>query len=84
MRAGLSQDYSKNLRRETASMNIPNFHDGHFDGLLIGTNKLANLFLRTQDGKSFSLTLQEVDALTLSEIKQGTSSSTWFSAALRN
>ena len=52
-------------------MNIPNFHDGHFDGLLIGPNKLANLFLRTQDGKSFSLTLQEVDALTLSEIKQG-------------
>jgi hypothetical protein len=52
-------------------MNFPNFHDGHFDGLRIGARKLVNLFLRTQDGKSFILTLQEVDALTLSEIKQG-------------
>jgi len=52
-------------------MNIPNFHDGHFDGLRIGPNKLVNLFLRTQDGKSFTLVLQEVDALTLSEIKGG-------------
>jgi hypothetical protein len=31
----------------------------------------VNIFLRTQDGKSFILILQEVDALTLSEIKQG-------------
>jgi hypothetical protein len=55
----------------TVSMNIPNFHDGHFDGLRIGPSKLVNIFLRTQDGKSFILILQEVDALTLSEIKQG-------------
>jgi hypothetical protein len=55
----------------TASMNIPNSHDGHFDGLRIGPGKLVNIFLRTQDGKSFILILQEVDALTLSEIKQG-------------
>jgi hypothetical protein len=55
----------------TASMNIPNFHDGHFDGLRIGPSKLVNLFLRTQDGKSFIMALQEVDALRLSEIKQG-------------
>jgi hypothetical protein len=60
----------------TASMNIPNFHDGYFDGLRIGPSKLVNIFLRTQDGQSFILILQEVDALTLSEIKQGTSSST--------
>jgi hypothetical protein len=52
-------------------MNIPNFHDGHFDGLRIGPNKLVNLFLKTQDGKSFTLALQKVDALTLSEVKQG-------------
>ena len=55
----------------TASMNVPNFHDGHFDGLRIGPSKLVNLFLKTQDGKSFTLVLQEVDALTLSEVKQG-------------
>jgi len=52
-------------------MNFPNFHDGHFDGLRIGPSKLVNLFLRTQDGKSFILILQEVDALILSEIKRG-------------
>ena len=52
-------------------MKIPNLHDGHFDGLRICPSKLVNLFLRTQDGKSFILVLKEVDALTLSEIKQG-------------
>jgi hypothetical protein len=52
-------------------MNIPNFHDGHFDGLRIGPRKLVSLFLKTQDGKAFTLVLQKVDALTLSEIKQG-------------
>jgi len=52
-------------------MNIPNFHDGHFDGLRIGPSKLVSLFLRTQDGKSFILALREVDALKLSDIKQG-------------
>jgi hypothetical protein len=52
-------------------MNLPSFHDGHFDGLRIGPNKMVNLFLRTQDGKSFVVILEEVDRLTLSEIKQG-------------
>jgi hypothetical protein len=52
-------------------MNIPDFHDGHFEGLRIGPSKLVKLFLRTQDGTSFTLILREVDALTLSEIKQG-------------
>jgi hypothetical protein len=65
-------------------MNIPDFHDGDFDGLWIGPSKLVKLFLRTPDGKSFVLVLKEVDALTLSEIKQATSSSTWRSAAMRN
>jgi hypothetical protein len=52
-------------------MKSPNFHDGHFDGLWIGPSKLVKLFLRTLDGKSFVLVLKEVNALTLSEIKQG-------------
>ena len=52
-------------------MNITQFHDGHFDGLQIGPNKLVNFFLRTQDGRSFILVLQDVDAMTISEIKQG-------------
>jgi hypothetical protein len=52
-------------------MNLPSFHDGHFDGLRIGPNKMVNLFLRTQGGKSFVVILEAVDRLTLSEIKQG-------------
>jgi hypothetical protein len=52
-------------------MKIPNFQDGHFDGPWIGPSKLVKLFLRTPDGKSFVLVLKEVDALALSEIKQG-------------
>jgi hypothetical protein len=52
-------------------MNIPNFHDGHFDGLRIGQSKSVDLYLRTQDGKSFNLVLQDVDALTLTEVKAG-------------
>jgi hypothetical protein len=52
-------------------VNIPQFHDGHFDGLQIRPNKLVNFFLRTQDGRSFILVLQDVDAMTISEIKQG-------------
>jgi hypothetical protein len=52
-------------------MNIPNFHDGHFDGLRIGQGKSVDLYLRTQDGKSFNLVLQDVDALTLTGIKAG-------------
>ena len=51
-------------------MNIPNFHDGHFDGLRIGPNKELRLFLRTQEGNSFTLALRGVDALALSEVKQ--------------
>jgi hypothetical protein len=52
-------------------MNIPNFHDGHFEGFRTGPNKKLHLFLRTHGGESFTLELQGVDALTLSEIKQG-------------
>ncbi len=52
-------------------MNLPSFHDGHFDGLRIGPNKMVNLFLRTEDGKSFVVLLEAVDRLTLSEIQQG-------------
>ena len=52
-------------------MNIPNFHDGHFEGLRIGPTKLVELYLRTQDGRAFILALQEADALTLTDLKVG-------------
>jgi len=49
---------------------LPNFHDGHFDGLWRGPNKLAKLFLRTVDQKSFSLELEGVQRLALTEVKE--------------
>jgi hypothetical protein len=52
-------------------MNVPNFHDGYFDGLWMGPNKLVHLFLRTVDEKPFTLVLQGVERLTLSEVKEG-------------
>jgi hypothetical protein len=52
-------------------MNIPNFHDGYFDGLWIGPDKQVHIFLRTFDIARFTVILCGVDALSLSEIKQG-------------
>jgi hypothetical protein len=52
-------------------MKIPSFHDGYFDGLWIGPNKLVHLFLRTVDDKSFTLALQGVEVLTASGVRQG-------------
>jgi hypothetical protein len=52
-------------------MQIPNFHDGHFDGIWTGPSKRAELFLRTSDGQSFVLSLEGVQALAFSDIKQG-------------
>jgi len=52
-------------------MKIPNFHDGYFDGLWIGPNKLVHFFLRTADQQPFVLILEGVQALALTDIKQG-------------
>ena len=52
-------------------MNLPSFHDGHFEGLRIHLDKQVEIFLRTQDGRFCTLALQGVDAMTFSEIKQG-------------
>ncbi len=52
-------------------MMIPNFHDGYFDGFWIGPNKLIQFFLRTANQQSFVLILEGVQALALSDIKQG-------------
>jgi hypothetical protein len=53
------------------SVHIPNFHDGYFDGIWIGPNKLVHLFLRTANQQSFVLILEGVQALALTDIKQG-------------
>jgi hypothetical protein len=52
-------------------MQIPDFHDGHFDGICIGPNKRAQLFLRTLDERSFVLSLEGVRMLAFSDIKEG-------------
>ena len=52
-------------------MNIPNFHDGYFDGLWLGSDKLVRIFLRTCDQHSYILTLQGVQALAVSGVRAG-------------
>jgi hypothetical protein len=54
-----------------APMKIPNFHDGYFDGFWIGPSKLVQFFLRTADRESFVLILEGVQALALTDVKQG-------------
>jgi hypothetical protein len=50
---------------------LPNFHDGFFDGLWLGPNNLVHLFLRTADRRAFILELEGVNRLALTEVKQG-------------
>jgi hypothetical protein len=52
-------------------MQIPDFHDGYFDGIRIGPNKVVQLFLRTANEESFILVLDGVEALTLTDVKAG-------------
>ena len=55
----------------TSPAKIPNFHDGYFDGIWIGPNKLVHCFLRTVTEQSFVLILEGVQALVLTDLKQG-------------
>ena len=52
-------------------MNIPSFHDGRFDGFWISADDAVHLFLRTQRGERFTLTLRGVERLNLSEVREG-------------
>ena len=63
--------YDTSPRPKRISMQIPNFHDGHFDGIWTGPNKRVQLFPRTAEGQSFVLSLEGVQALAFSDIKQG-------------
>jgi hypothetical protein len=55
----------------TPSATIPNFHDGYFDGIWLGPNKLVHCFLRTVKEQPFILILEGVQALVLTDFKQG-------------
>jgi hypothetical protein len=55
----------------TSPTKIPSFHDGYFDGVWIGPNKLVKFFLRTVNEQSFVLMLEGVQSLVLTDIRQG-------------
>jgi hypothetical protein len=55
----------------TPSATIPNFHDGYFDGIWLAPNKLVHCFLRTVKEQPFILILEGVQALILTDLKQG-------------
>lgn len=52
-------------------MELPNFHDGFFDGIWIGPNKVTYFFLRTVDSESFTLIFHGVQAMYISGVKEG-------------
>ena len=52
-------------------MQIPNFHDGTFDGIWIGPDNLVQLFLRKADRQSFVLSLVVLERLAFTDIQQG-------------
>jgi hypothetical protein len=55
----------------TPPTKIPNFHDGYFDGIWIGPNKLVHCFLRTVKEQFFVLILEGGQALVLTDLRQG-------------
>jgi hypothetical protein len=50
---------------------IPSFHDGSFDGLLIPAKNKAHLFLTTVDKRRFTVALDGVKSLHLSNVREG-------------
>lgn len=52
-------------------MDIPNLHDGFFDGFRIKPNKVVQLFLRTSDEKTFAFILGGVRAMRISGVMNG-------------
>ena len=44
-------------------IDLPNFHDGYFDGLWTSENKIVHLFLRTSNGKRSTIVLSDVERL---------------------
>jgi hypothetical protein len=54
-----------------AMSDIPNFHDGFFDGFWLGDGGCVRLFVRTQAGERFTIVLSSVAAMKLSNVKAG-------------
>jgi hypothetical protein len=50
---------------------LPKFHDGYLDGVLTSEDKTARFFLRTMDGKLYTLVLRGLELMTVKNFKQG-------------
>src|ERR1700746_1326519 len=53
------------------TMDIPNFHDGFFDGFRITADKAVHLFLRTSDQAAYTLVLRGVREMEISGVMAG-------------
>ena len=51
--------------------NLPNLHDGFFDGVWLSADKRARFFVRTATEERFTISLSGVEALNISGLKQG-------------
>lgn len=51
--------------------NLPDLHDGFFDGLWVSADRRALLFVRTATGERSTLVLSEVEALNINGVKVG-------------
>lgn len=50
---------------------LPNLHDGFFDGVLVFKDKTARFFVRTVDGERSTIVLTDVEALNIGNIRDG-------------
>jgi hypothetical protein len=51
--------------------NLPNLHDGFFDGLWLSVDKSTRFFVRRMTGERSPIVLTEVEALNFSGIRAG-------------
>jgi hypothetical protein len=52
-------------------MELPDLHDGFFDGVLLSATKCARLFVRSADGRRSTIRLTDVEALNLRNVRDG-------------
>ena len=50
---------------------IPSFHDGFFDGVWIAGEKRVEIFLRTAEKRRYVMVLYGVEALHISNVREG-------------
>jgi hypothetical protein len=50
---------------------LPNLHDGFFDGLWLSANKSVRLFVRTVAGECSTIVLTDVEALNINGLRAG-------------